>query len=79
MTLDFFLFDVVIFQDLETYRSSTKDDIASWISVLKNYGISDWMIVIVVHEENRVKTKLLPRTSVLDKVKGDFCPKSSDR
>ena len=45
---------------------------------LKEDNINDWLIVIVVNDESKVKTKIL-RMSVYDKVKSDFCGKNSDR
>ncbi|XP_013406005.1 trafficking protein particle complex subunit 10 [Lingula anatina] len=65
--------------DLDTYKSSIRDHISTWLSILRNYGISDWMIVVVTHDEKSVKSKLLPRTNVYDKVKNDFCGKYADR
>ena len=55
-----------------------KDEISEWTASLKARNISDWMVVVVVYEESKVKSKLL-RTSVLDRVKSDFCSKHSDR
>ena len=49
-----------------------------WQSALKALSIPDWLIIVVVHDENKVKTKIL-RTSVYDKVKSDFGSKSSGR
>ncbi|XP_041353835.1 trafficking protein particle complex subunit 10-like isoform X2 [Gigantopelta aegis] len=65
--------------DLESYKQTVKDELAEWQAVLKNKNIPDWLIVVVVKDESKVKTKLLPRASVLDKVKSDFCGKNSDR
>jgi trafficking protein particle complex subunit 10 len=42
---------------------------------LRDHGITDWFIIHVDNSETRKginKTKLLPRTSVLDKIKNDF-------
>ena len=55
-----------------------KDEITEWTASLKARNISDWMVVVVVYEESKVKSKLL-RTSVFDRVKSDFCSKHSDR
>ena len=55
-----------------------KDEIAEWLSVLKSKDSTDWMIIVVVYDENKVKTKLL-RSSVFDKIKTDFCSKQPDR
>ena len=55
-----------------------KEDIAEWLAILKRMHVADWMIVVIVHEESKVKATLL-RTSVLDKVKSDFCNKQTER
>ena len=65
-------------QDMETYKQTGKDDIAEWQAALKARNIPDWLIVVVTGED-RVKTKLLQRASVADKVKSDFCGKYTDR
>lgn len=65
-------------QDIDTYKSMVRDEINEWMTVLKARNISDWLIVVVVYDESKVKSKLL-RTSVVDRVKSDFCSKNSDR
>ncbi|GFN83211.1 trafficking protein particle complex subunit 10 [Plakobranchus ocellatus] len=65
--------------DMETYKQSGKDDIAEWHAALKARNIPDWLIVVVTGDDSRVKTKLLQRASVADKVKSDFCGKHTDR
>lgn len=49
-----------------------------WQSALKALSIPDWLIIVAVHEENKVKSKIL-RTSVYDKVKSEFTTKSVNR
>ncbi|XP_071041764.1 trafficking protein particle complex subunit 10 isoform X2 [Parasteatoda tepidariorum] len=68
-------------QDVDHYKQSVKENINNWILKLKARKIYDWLIVVVDHSENRKsnKTKLLPRTTVLDKVKSDFPSQSSQR
>ena len=56
-----------------------KEELSDWSAALKNKNIPDWLIVVVVNEENKIKNKLLPRSSVYDKIKSDFCNKYSDR
>lgn len=56
-----------------------RDELGSWTSALKRNGIPDWLIVVVVRDESKVKSKLLPRSSVIDKVKNDFCSKHPER
>ncbi|XP_059152410.1 trafficking protein particle complex subunit 10-like [Physella acuta] len=65
--------------DVEAYKQTVKDDITEWLSALKARNIQDWLIVVVNSEESKVKAKLLPRSSVIDKVKSDFCSKYQER
>jgi hypothetical protein len=67
------------FQDVETYKGSLKDDIETWLKQLTNYGISDWMILIIETIDMKKTKNLLPRQSVLDKVRLDFGAKNGDR
>ena len=69
---------VVSVQDIETYKSVVKDEITEWLAALRVHNIGDWLIIVVVNDESKVKTKLL-RTSVIDKVKSDFCSKQGER
>jgi len=55
-----------------------KEDIADWLSILREKEISDWLVVVVVSDDNRVKSKIL-RNSVYDRVKHDFCGRCPDR
>ncbi|XP_064628401.1 trafficking protein particle complex subunit 10-like [Lineus longissimus] len=63
--------------DSDGYKSQVKDDITAWLGALKTNDISDWLIVVINNDDR--KTKLLPRTSVIDRVKSDFCSKYPDR
>uniref|UniRef100_A0A2C9L2H9 TRAPPC10/Trs130 N-terminal domain-containing protein n=1 Tax=Biomphalaria glabrata TaxID=6526 RepID=A0A2C9L2H9_BIOGL len=65
--------------DLDTYKQSVRDDINEWLGALRTRNIPDWLIVVVTNEESKVKAKLLARTSVIDKVKSDFCSKYPER
>lgn len=67
--------------DIDTYKQSVKDGISSWLSKLKSRKIYDWLIVVVDHIDSKKvnKTKLLPRTTVLDKIKSDFPSQGSQR
>ena len=60
--------------DVDVYKSIVKDEIANWFSTLRNAcGSSfDWMIILVEISDARKSSKLLPRTSVLDKLKSEF-------
>ncbi|KAK7107426.1 trafficking protein particle complex subunit 10-like [Littorina saxatilis] len=65
--------------DLDSYKQTVRDDLAEWQAALKARSIPDWMIVVVVPDESKVKAKILPRSSVIDKVRSDFCSKQPDR
>ncbi|XP_028656367.1 trafficking protein particle complex subunit 10 isoform X1 [Erpetoichthys calabaricus] len=66
--------------DTEVYKSSVKDDITKWQNILKNYNTVDWLIVLVDSDaKKKNKTNILPRTSIVDKIRSDFCNKQSDR
>lgn len=60
------------------YKSAVRDDISEWLSALKEKDVSDWLIIVVVSEDVRVKSKLL-RNSVFDKIKNDFCGRFPER
>ena len=64
---------------MDTYKQTVREDIQTWLNRLKACHVTDWLIVVVVQDESKVKTKLLSRSSVVDKVKNDFCSKQSDR
>lgn len=66
-------------QDLDTYKSTGKEGIESWFKVLNQYNITDWMIVLVETYDFRKSNKLIPRTTVLDKIRSDFGSKHADR
>ena len=66
-------------QDLETYKQKVKEEISDWTAALKAKNIPDWLIVVMNSDENKGKTKLLPRSSVYDKIKSDFCGKHQER
>ena len=65
-------------QDIDGYKASVRDEIADWIASLKGHGQNDWLVISIVNDESKVKTKIL-RQSVIDKVKSDFCNKQADR
>lgn len=64
---------------MDTYKTSVRDDIDSWLKTLMQYQIQDWMIVIVETYDIKKTNKLLPRTTVLDKIRSDFASKNGDR
>ncbi|XP_064413277.1 trafficking protein particle complex subunit 10 isoform X2 [Latimeria chalumnae] len=66
--------------DAEVYKATVKDDITKWQIMLKAHNIVDWLIVVVESEaKKKNKTNILPRTSIVDKIRNDFCNKQSDR
>uniref|UniRef100_A0A8B9JEH0 Trafficking protein particle complex 10 n=1 Tax=Astyanax mexicanus TaxID=7994 RepID=A0A8B9JEH0_ASTMX len=66
--------------DTETYKASVKEDMQRWQGVLRLHGSSDWLIVVVESDgKKKNKTNILPRTSIMDKIRNDFCNKQSDR
>ena len=66
-------------QDLDGYKQSVRDDLSEWQAALKARGIPDWLVVVVIPDESKVKAKILPRSSVIDKVRSDFCSKQLER
>ena len=65
--------------DVDTYKASIRDDIDTWLKTLTQYQIQDWMIVLVETYDIKKTNKLLPRTTVLDKIRSDFASKNGDR
>ncbi|XP_055500202.1 trafficking protein particle complex subunit 10 [Leucoraja erinacea] len=67
-------------QDTEVYKATAKDEITKWQNILKAYSSVDWLIVVVESDaKKKNKTNILPRTSIVDKIRNDFCNKQSDR
>lgn len=66
--------------DTEIYKATVKEDIIRWQNLLKTYNTVDWLIVVVESDARKKnKTNILPRTSIVDKIRNDFCNKQSDR
>ncbi|XP_059611982.1 trafficking protein particle complex subunit 10 [Phlebotomus argentipes] len=65
--------------DIEIYKSTVKEEIDLWLKALQSYGITDWMILIVETLDMKKTKNILPRTTVLDKVRIDFGSKAGDR
>ncbi|KAM9803304.1 trafficking protein particle complex subunit 10 isoform X1 [Syngnathus typhle] len=67
--------------DAEAYRGSVKEDVSRWQSSLRAHGSADWLIIVVDGGDGRKKNKgnILPRSSIVDKLRGDFCNKQNDR
>ncbi|XP_058152306.1 trafficking protein particle complex subunit 10 isoform X2 [Dasypus novemcinctus] len=66
--------------DTEVYKATVKDDLTKWQNVLRAHSSVDWLIVVVENDaKKKNKTNILPRTSIVDKIRNDFCNKQSDR
>ncbi|XP_061647822.1 trafficking protein particle complex subunit 10 [Phyllopteryx taeniolatus] len=67
--------------DTEAYRSSVKEDMSRWQSSLRSHCSADWLIIVVDSSDTRKKNKtnILPRSSIVDKIRSDFCNKQNDR
>ena len=64
---------------MDTYKANIKDSIQSWFTSLKETEFQDWLIVLVETAESKKGNKILPRTTVLDKIKSDFGGKTVER
>ncbi|KAG7201711.1 hypothetical protein KM043_004436 [Ampulex compressa] len=65
--------------DVDTYKATVRDNIDAWIKMLGSYHIQDFMIVLVETYDIKKSNKLLPRTTVIDKIRSDFASKNGDR
>lgn len=65
--------------DVDIYKTSVREDIDLWLKTLQKFGIDDWLIVQVETYDIKRSNKLLPRTTVLDKIRSDFASKHPDR
>ncbi|XP_053734111.1 trafficking protein particle complex subunit 10 [Synchiropus splendidus] len=67
--------------DTETYKGSVKEDMLRWQNSLRAHGSTDWVIIVVESNDNKKKNKtnILPRSSIVDKIRSDFCNKQNDR
>jgi len=64
---------------VDVYKTTVRDEIEAWLKTLSQHNIQDWMIVLVETYDIKKTNKLLPRTTVLDKVRSDFASKHGDR
>lgn len=60
------------------YKTNIRDDIENWLKELNARNITDWLIVVVETFDIKRANKLLPRTTVLDKIRADFAPKQGE-
>ncbi|XP_034416815.1 trafficking protein particle complex subunit 10 [Cyclopterus lumpus] len=67
--------------DTEAYKSAVKEDMTRWQSSLRTHGSADWVIIVVETNDTKKKNKtnILPRSSIVDKIRSDFCNKQNDR
>ncbi|TMS06170.1 hypothetical protein E3U43_015929 [Larimichthys crocea] len=67
--------------DTEVYKGSVKEDMMRWQNSLRAHGSADWVIIVVETNDNKKKNKtnILPRSSIVDKIRSDFCNKQNDR
>uniref|UniRef100_A0A3Q2PJL2 Trafficking protein particle complex subunit 10 n=1 Tax=Fundulus heteroclitus TaxID=8078 RepID=A0A3Q2PJL2_FUNHE len=67
--------------DTETYKSSVKEDMMRWQNTLRSHSSADWVIIVVETNDTKKnkKTNILPRSSIVDKIRSDFCNKQNDR
>ncbi|MEQ2311533.1 Trafficking protein particle complex subunit 10 [Ameca splendens] len=67
--------------DTETYKSSVKEDMMRWQNTLRSHSSADWVIIVVETNDTKKKNKtnILPRSSIVDKIRSDFCNKQNDR
>ncbi|XP_068619603.1 trafficking protein particle complex subunit 10 [Battus philenor] len=64
--------------DIEYYKTTLREEVEIWLKQMEKNGITDWMVVLVETYDIRKTNKLLPRTTVLDKIKGDFAGKQTE-
>lgn len=56
-----------------------KDEVDAWLKQVNSLGITDWMILVVETIDIKKTKNILPRQSVLDKIRMDFASKNADR
>jgi hypothetical protein len=61
------------------YKTTVREEIEAWLKTLGQHNIQDWMIVLVETYDIKKTNKLLPRTTVIDKIRSDFASKNGDR
>nr|XP_045594376.1 trafficking protein particle complex subunit 10-like [Procambarus clarkii] len=65
--------------DVEAYKNVVRDNLQAWVVSLKQQSVTDWMVILLETPDTRKGNKLLPRTTVLDKIKNDFGGKQAER
>ncbi|XP_013166205.1 PREDICTED: trafficking protein particle complex subunit 10 [Papilio xuthus] len=64
--------------DIDYYKTTLRDEVETWLKQMEKNGVTDWMVVLVETYDIRKANKLLPRTTVLDKIKADFAVKHQE-
>ncbi|KAF0026735.1 hypothetical protein F2P81_021472 [Scophthalmus maximus] len=67
--------------DTEVYKGTIKEDMLRWQNSLRTHASADWVIIVVESNDTKKKNKtnILPRSSIVDKIRSDFCNKQNDR
>ncbi|XP_060535184.1 trafficking protein particle complex subunit 10 [Cylas formicarius] len=65
--------------DTDAYKINVKEDIENWLKELTSREIQDWLVVVVENYDGKRAKQLIPRTTVLDKIRAEFAPKQGDR
>ena len=59
--------------DVDNYKQNFRENLINWVNKFSKFKSSEWLIVLIDHTDKKLgKTKLLPRSSVADKIKADF-------
>jgi hypothetical protein len=66
-------------QDVDSYKANIRECIQTWFTQLKQAECPDWLIILVETSDSKKSNKILPRTTVLDKIKNDFGGKTTER
>ena len=75
-----FAFYLIFQLPLYLTQAFVRDEIMSWMTLLRKCGAAtDWAVVIVEPADTKKTNKSLPRTSVLDKLKTDVGGKQPER
>lgn len=61
------------------YKTTLKDEIDSWLKNLNAHGVADFLILVVETLDVKKTKNILPRSTVLDKIRSDFASKNEDR
>ncbi|XP_010901636.2 trafficking protein particle complex subunit 10 isoform X2 [Esox lucius] len=67
--------------DTGVYKAHVRDDIMRWHGTLRLHGSADWVIIVAEtsNAKKKSKTNILPRSTLVDRIRNDFCNKQNDR